>query len=142
ASFASGPPTSTRKSGRFESTSSQPYRDQSALAVVAVTPARPNATTRSRTPAASASDGTTTSAIPSAPPPSGDPSGPVSETRAVEPRPNQVFAGLSSVHGASATSTSGSAYPRPITAPATSLTGSAPGRSTGNRTRSSRSAPA
>ncbi len=108
-----------------------------------MTPTRASATTSSRASAAASSSGTTTSATPKARSPSGAPvTGSVSTTRAVEPRPNQVLAGLSRVHGASAESTSGIAKPRPTTAPATSLTGSAPGRSTGNRSRSSRSAPA
>ena len=67
--------------------------------VVDVTPARTSATTRSRTAAAAGSDATT-SATPRAV------VTPAATTRAVEPTPNQEYAGLSRVHGCSAESTS------------------------------------
>lgn len=59
----------------------------------------------------------------------------------MDPRANQVLAGLSSVHGNCSLSTSTKPKPRPITASATSCTGSPPRTSEGQRTRIRRSAP-
>ena len=95
----SGPPTAIRVSGRLESTRSAPYRLPVSSDVVEVTPARTSATTRSRTPASDPASATT-SATPTAV------AIPPATTRAVEPTPNQEYAGLSRVHGCSAESTS------------------------------------
>ena len=142
--FSSGPPNAILVSGRFESTARSPYRGLSALLQVAVTPARTNATIRSRV--AASRFGDTTSATDTAR---------VqvvrrvrTRTRTADDSPNQPKAGLSSVDGcwAESTACAGSwscirPKPRPITASPTSLTGIAPGTGHGQRSRSSRSAP-
>ena len=119
-----------------------PYRGPSEREQVAVTPAAASAAIRARTslwplvrPA-----GVTTSATPMAWA-SRAPSAPVSATRAVEPSPNQSWAGLSSVQACSAVSTSGWPNGRPMTAVAVSYSGSPPGTSAGKRIRSIRSCP-
>ncbi len=107
-----------------------------------MTPARTRAAASGapRSPALSQSEWTS-SATPIARCPRSVPESSWTATRAVEPRPNQVFAGLSSVHGNRSLSTSTNPNPRPITASATSCTGSPPRTSDGQRTRISRSAP-
>ena len=96
--LTSAPPIAMRKSGRFESRSSAPYRGPSAREHVAVTPAAASAATSAPTPVrqpaaspGSPSPGTITSATPAAQ------VWPPAATRTVLLRPNHSQAGLSRV---------------------------------------------
>ena len=112
-SFVSGPPSAILTSGRFESSSAEPYLGPSGTEQVAVTPCLASATMRSRTacltpipapapasrgakPSVAGSAGAITSATPIACE-RRSPARPVSVTRAVDPMPNHSCAGLSSV---------------------------------------------
>ncbi len=100
---------------------------------MAVTPCPASAASRSR--AAGSGPAVITSATPA-----GQAWPPVT-TRTAEPRPNHSWAGLSRVNGCSAASASAVPNGLPTTAVAAWYSGSAPGTSAGNRTRSSASWP-